>query len=303
MKRDAILLVGGGFIAQALLRQLAADGREVHVLSRRTTDADSSLGYWRQGDLQDRDDLLRLLANCGTVVHLASTTTPSVSAQQPMLEAGNLLPTLALLEVLQDFPETHLIYFSSGGTLYGNPDTLPVSESALVRPVSFHGAGKAAQEAFLHVLRTQGRAVTILRPANAYGPGQPLKNGFGLVRTVLEHLHRGTAIEIWGDGQAVRDYVFVDDVAFACRMMIDRPGDCETYNVGSGVGHSIDELVALAGKVSGRAPCLIHRPGRPGDVSKVVLSVDKLRALGWTPATSLDAGLSQTWAWLQETLA
>lgn len=303
MKRDAILLVGGGFIAQALLRQLAADGREVHVLSRRPADAVFSQGYWHQGDLQDREALRRLLANCGTVVHLASTTTPGVSGRRPMLEVDNLAPTLALMEILQDFPETHLIYFSSGGTLYGNPDTLPVFESAPMRPVSFHGAGKASQEIFLQVLRGQGRAVTILRPANAYGPGQPLKSGFGLVRTVLEQLHRGTAIEIWGDGQAVRDYVFVDDVASACRMMIDKPDDCETYNVGSGVGHSIDGLVALAGKVSGRAPRVIHRPSRRGDVSKVVLSVDKLRALGWAPATSLEAGLSQTWAWLQETLA
>lgn len=303
MKRDAILLVGGGFIAQALLRQLGADGREAHVLSRRPADADFSQGYWHQGDLQDREALRGLLANCGTVVHLASTTTPGVSGRRPMLEVENLAPTLALLEILQDFPETHLIYFSSGGTLYGNPDTLPVFESAPMRPVSFHGAGKASQEIFLQVLRGQGRAITILRPANAYGPGQPLKSGFGLVRTVLEQLHRGTAIEIWGDGQAVRDYVFVDDVASACRMMIDRPDDCETYNVGSGVGHSIDGLVALAGKVSGRAPRVIHRPGRRGDVSKVVLSVDKLRALGWAPATSLEAGLSQTWAWLQETLA
>lgn len=303
MKRDAILLLGGGFIAQALLRQLATDGREVHVLSRHPVDADFSYGYWHQGDLQDREALRRLLTNCGTVVHLASTTTPGVSARQPMLEGANLVPTLALLDVLQSFPETHLIYFSSGGTLYGNPDTLPVSESAPVRPVSFHGAGKAAQEEFLHVFRNQGRAVTVLRPANAYGPRQPLKSGFGLVRTVLEHLHRGTAIEIWGDGQAVRDYVFVGDVASACRMLIDRPGDCSTYNVGSGVGHSVNELVALAGKVSGRMPYLTRRPDRPGDVSKIVLSVDKLHALGWTPATSLEVGLSQTWAWLQETLA
>ena len=302
MKRDSILLLGWGFFAHALYRQLISDGREVHVLSRHPSDAGFSHGHWHRGDVQDRETLRKLLSICDTVVHLASTTTPGVSAQKPMLELANVASTLTLLEALQDYPERHLVYLSSGGALYGNPDILPVHEAAPMQPLSFHGAGKAAQEIFLNVLRSQGKAVTILRPANAYGPGQPLKNGFGLVRTVLEHLHRGTGIEIWGDGETVRDYVFVDDVASACRLMIDRPDDCETYNVGSGIGCSIKELLALAAKISDRCPRMVQRPERLGDVSKVVLSVDKIRALGWKPATSLEAGLSQTWAWLQEKL-
>lgn len=302
MKRDAILLLGWGFIARALYKQLSAQGREVHVLSRHPADADFSLGFWHRGDAQDREILSRLISGCMTIVHLASMTTPGVSSRKPSLELANLVPTLTLLEVLQDFPERHLIYFSSGGTLYGNPDSLPVREAASIRPLSFHGAGKAAQEIFLNVLRNHGTAVTILRPANAYGPGQPLKCGFGLIRTVLEQLHRGDAIEIWGNGEAVRDYIFVDDIASACMMMIDRPRDQETYNVGSGQGYSINELIALAAKVSGRLPRVVQRPGRVGDVSKVVLSVDKIRAQGWEPTTSLEAGLHQTWAWLQEHL-
>ena len=300
MNHRTILLIGSGFIAHALLRQLAAEGREVHVLSHHPAPADFPSSHWHQGDLRNRDVLCRLLKMCGTVAHLASLSTPSASAQRPTLEVANLEPTLALLELLQDFPQTHLIYFSSGGTLYGNPAIFPVTESAPMRPVSFYGAGKAAQELFLQILRDQGMPITILRPANAYGPNQPLKSGFGLVRTVLEHLNHGTNIEIWGDGEAVRDYVFVDDIASACQILIDRHDDCETYNVGSGMGHSINELIALAEKISGRSPRVIHRPSRQTDVSKVVLSIDKLQALGWRPATSLETGLRQTWAWLRK---
>lgn len=299
MNRGAILLLGWGFIAHALYRQLVTEGREIHVLSRHPADADFSHGHWHQGDLQDQGILCQLISTCNTVVHLASTTTPGVSARRPMLELANVAPTLTLLQALQNFSDRHLIYFSSGGSVYGNPDTLPVGETTSMQPLSFHGAGKAAQETFLHVLRCQGNAVTILRPANAYGPGQPLKSGFGLVRTVLEHLHRGTEIEIWGDGETVRDYVFVDDVASACRLMIDRYDDSQTYNVGSSTGYSINELVALAAKISGRCPRVIQRPGRLGDVNKVILSIDKLSALGWKPATSLEAGLRKTWEWLQ----
>ncbi|MDP1526689.1 MAG: NAD-dependent epimerase/dehydratase family protein [Rhodocyclaceae bacterium] len=310
--KGAVLLLGGGFIAQALSRQLVAAGREVHVLARRPTSreavrleaarrgcADFSGAVWHQGDAQDRALLQMLLPCCETVVHLASTTTPGVSARQPTLEIGNLAPVLMLLEVLQDFPTIHLIYFSSGGTLYGNPVTLPVAEEAPLRPLSYHGAGKAASELFLDVARQQGRAVTILRPANAYGPGQPLKPGFGLVRTMLEYLRRDTPLEIWGDGETVRDYVYIDDVAAACTLFVDRPDDSATYNVGSGTGYTINHLIKLASEVSGRIPKVIHHPGRVGDVARIVLDVSRLHATGWAPQVDLQSGLKRTWDWLR----
>lgn len=300
MTGDSILLLGGGFIGAAVARHLVAAGREVHVLSRRPASADFPHAHWHCGELQDRELLKQLLPACGTVVHLASETTPGVSARRPTLEAGNLLPTLMLLETLQECPDTHLIYFSSGGTLYGNPASLPVAEDAPLAPVSHHGAGKVAQEMFLLAFRAQGRAVTILRPANAYGPGQPLKSGFGLVRTVLEHLRRDTPLEIWGDGEAVRDYVHIDDVATACALFVDRPNDSATYNVGSGIGYTIDHLIRLASEISGRTPQVIHHPARVGDVARVVLDIARLRAVGWVPQVELESGLQQTWHWLRE---
>ena len=146
--------------------------------------------------------------------------------------------------MLQAQPETHLIFFSSGGTVYGNPQQLPVSEDSPIAPLSNHGAGKAAQESFCQALRAQGHAVTILRPSNAYGPGQTMKRGFGLVRTLLEHARLGTAMEIWGDGENVRDYIYIDDIVEATLRLIDQPQDCGTYNLGSGMGYSINQVKA-----------------------------------------------------------
>ena len=328
MMSDAVLLLGGGgFIGTVLACHLAAMGRQVHVVTRRPASADfisppcsqprlaaphgGGVGLGRPsadfssiqfhaGNLQDRALLARLLPVCGTVIHLASETTPGVSARCPTLEAGNLLPTLGLLEMLQEFPAIHLIYLSSGGTLYGSPDKLPVAEDAPLSPQSYHGAGKAAQEMFLQAFRAQGCAVTTLRPANAYGPGQSLRTGFGLVRTVMECIRRDLPLEIWGDGEAVRDYVYVDDVAAACALFVARPDDNSTYNVGSGEGCSINELIRRAGKVCGRMPRVEYRPARTGDVARVVLDITRLRAAGWVPKVSLDAGLQQTWAWLQD---
>lgn len=284
MSRDTVLLLGGnGFIGSALAKRLRQNKVPVLIVSH-----------------QNEEILAKALPECGTVVHLASATTPCSSARQSSLELPNLSLTLRLLDLLKAHRDTHLIFFSSGGTVYGNPTRLPATEDAPIAPLSNYGAGKASQEAFCEAFRTSGHAVTILRPSNAYGPGQALINGFGLVRTLLEHLHRNTTIEIWGDGQTVRDYVFIDDIISACHMMIDRPEDCETYNVGSGTGYTINELVALSRDTSGRKPLLIHRPARPGDVSKITLSVDRLRALGWAPMTTLEEGLSKTWSWLME---
>lgn len=293
-----VLLLGGGFIGTALAKRLALSGKEVHVLARHPPCSNIEGVHWHLGDIRNRHLLENLLSGCNTVIHLASTTTPGTSARFPLLEVDNLFPTLSVLDALQRFPHIHLVYFSSGGTLYGNPARLPVTENTPLDPLSFHGAGKASQEMFLQAFRAQGRAVTILRPANAYGPGQPLKAGFGLVRTVLEKLHKDEPIEIWGEGEAVRDYVYIDDVTAACSIFVDLPDDNGTYNIGSGEGHSINELIRLAGQVTGKKPEVIYRPSRRSDVVKVVLDISRLRAMGWAPKTDLSEGLSRTWEWM-----
>ena len=148
MNRDGVLLLGGsGFIGRALAERLNAERAVVHIVGR-----------------NDGDQLERAIPECGTVIHLASATTPGSSARNPNLELGNLALTLRLLELLQSQPETHLIFFSSGGTVYGNPDRLPVTEDAPIAPLSNHGAGKASQEVFLQAYRARGHAITMVRP-------------------------------------------------------------------------------------------------------------------------------------------
>jgi UDP-glucose 4-epimerase len=159
-----------------------------------------------------------------------------------------------------------------------------------------------ALEGFLQAFRTAGNAVTILRPSNAYGHGQGLRRGFGFVRSVLEHARNGSPLEIWGDGEAVRDFVYVEDVAEAVTLAIGNPADNGTYNVGSGQGHTLNEVLALAQRITGAAINTLHKPARDGDVRGVVLDVSRIRsALGWQPRINLDEGLRLTWEWLQRT--
>jgi len=285
VNRDNVLLLGGaGFIGSALAKRLRQEEISALVLGR-----------------SDVEQLEHVLPQCGTVIHLASGTTPGSSPAQPSLELENLALTSRLLELLKRHPETHLIFFSSGGTIYGNPDRLPVTEDCPIAPLSNHGVGKASQETFCQTARVEGHAVTILRPSNAYGPGQKLKSGFGLVRTMLEHALAGTQLEIWGDGENVRDFIYIDDIVEATTRLIRLPQDSGTYNLGSGTGFSINQVRRLVEAITGFDLRPIYRPQRGVDVRSVVLDNSRLHArLGWHPGIGLAQGLAWTWKALRD---
>ena len=285
MRRNSVLLLGGtGFIGSALAARLKQEEISVYILGR-----------------HDGERLEQVLPQCGTVIHLASATTPGSSATHPSLELGNLALTMRLLELLQGQPETHLIFFSSGGTVYGNPDRLPVTEDTPIAPLSNHGAGKAAQEAFCKAFRAQGHAVTILRPSNAYGPGQTIKSGFGLVRTMLEHVRVGTQLEVWGDGENIRDFIYIDDIVEVSLRLVKLPQDSGTYNLGSGLGYSINQVRAIVEAVCGKELQTIYRQARGVDVRSVVLDNSRLNAqLGWQPSMRLADGVARSWEWLKQ---
>jgi UDP-glucose 4-epimerase len=282
VSRDGVLLLGGtGFIGSALAARLLREGVPVRVVSRVNL---QHLPQW--------------LTGCSTVIHLASATTPGSSSALPALEQANLDLTRHLVHCLQAHPEIHLIYFSSGGTVYGNPVQLPVDEDAPLAPLSPYGVAKVTQETMCQELRTRGKyAVTILRPSNAYGPGQTVTSGFGLVRTLLEHARLGTPMGIWGDGNNVRDFIYIDDVVDAALSLIRRPQDSGVYNLGNGMGHSINQVKQLVEQVTGLRIHTEHRPARGVDVRAGVLDSAKLsHRLGWLPGVELAQGVERTWA-------
>jgi UDP-glucose 4-epimerase len=278
VSHEHVLLLGGtGFIGSALTTRLRRDLRVVHVVGRKEV-----------------HKLKQLLSNCSTVIHLASATTPSASSEQPALEQANMDLTGYLVQCLKGHPDTHLIYFSSGGTVYGNPLQLPVCEDSAITPISPYGMAKVAQENICRGLRAQGNAVTILRPSNVYGPGQTAKPGFGLVRTLLEHARLGTTLDIWGDGTNVRDFIYIDDIIEATLSLISRPQRSETYNVGGGLGYSVNQVKNLVEQATGLQINTVYRAARGIDVHAVVLDSTRLYAqMGWKPEVSLAQGIGR----------
>jgi UDP-glucose 4-epimerase len=293
---SGILLVGGtGFIGRALAESLAAEGREVHVLSRKPAPGLPAGVLGHVGDQGDRAILRPLLGRCAQVIHLASATTPGDTVWSPSAEAeASLLPVLHFLECLQDFPESRVIFVSTGGALYGNADG--ANETTTPAPGSYHGAGKVALEAFFSVLgQRRSGGLTILRPSNIYGPGQGLRAGFGIIRTLLERARDGGTITILGDGSSVRDYLYIDDMVAACRSALVGPSG--VFNIGAGVGTSLNELIQQVQEVTGRVLLVERQPSRASDVQRIVLDVTSAREmLGWQPSVRLSEGLGLTWA-------
>jgi UDP-glucose 4-epimerase len=242
-----------------------------------------------------------LLDQYGIIVHLASTSTPGTFADRPVMECEeNLLQFLRFIEISECRPDLPIVYISSGGAVYGEPPDLPVVESCRLAPISNHAAGKAAAECFLSVQASRGRRITVLRPSNVFGPGQYLKPGFGVIRTMLEHLRRGTAMNIWGDGGSLRDYLYIDDFVSAMQRVVERP-IVGTFNLGSGQGHSLNRLREIVERVSERSLTVSYRPRRAVDVGGVVLESAAFRATyGWSTAVGIEEGIRRTWAWVRE---
>lgn len=299
-----VLVIGGcGFIGSHVVDCLLQGGVEVRVLDRRPEAFRPPLPGvdYVMGDFADTAQVFEALAGMDAVVHLASTTVPATSNLDPVADiSGNLIPLVRLLEVMRSAGVRKMIYLSSGGTVYGVPQTDPVSESHPLNPISSYGIVKIAIENYLFMEQAlHGLQPVVLRASNPYGPRQGHTGIQGLIGTHLWRLARNEQIEVWGDGSVVRDFLHVKDLAALClrALQADVTG---IFNAGSGEGASVAEVVDKICATVGGDVTPLYKPGRNFDVPRVVLDVTKAEAeLGWQRQISLEAGLAETWAWVQ----
>ncbi|HEL3783739.1 TPA: NAD-dependent epimerase/dehydratase family protein [Stenotrophomonas maltophilia] len=295
----ALVIGGNGFIGTHLVRALCRRGDTVVVLDRFAPRADGNLAGvdYHVGDFHDPLLLRRVLPGVDAVYHLASCTVPSTADADPESDVqGNLLGTLALLATMREQGIRRICYFSSGGTVYGNPERVPVPESHALRPISSYGIVKVAIEQYLAMFQRQGWLdPVIIRPSNPYGPGQALGGIQGAVAVFLGKALAGQRVQIWGDGEIIRDYVYIDDVVDLAMLAVDS-GKNSVFNVGSGAGNSLNALCDTIRRVTGIPVQVDYLPGRSFDVKAVVLDVTQAREqLGWYPRIDLEAGVRRTW--------
>lgn len=301
---DAVLVLGaGGFIGRRLTETLSANGHRVVAVTRTPLpDALEGVNLY-YGQLRETDEFLRALEGCGAIVHAASASTPGSTGGRPLSELqGNLTPSLAMLEALQQRPDIKLVYLSSAGTLYEDQIGPPATEQSPIAPRSYHGAAKAATEHFIHAWCAQGYgSATIVRPTNVYGPQQQVRANFGIIPTCFVKMMRCEPLSVWGDGSMTRDYLYVDDLIDLCLRIIQKPSQrgLITVNASSGQSISLNDLFKELETVAGLPLLRSYDTRRSLDARHI--SVDSTLAsslYGWRASMPLHEGLRNTWTWL-----
>jgi UDP-glucose 4-epimerase len=303
-QRNRALVIGCGFIGSHVVTELAANGRPPIVLTRSRPPgevvASIGSGDLHLGDAANPADLAAALDGVGDVIYTAGGLLPADSEKHPeRSEALTLAPLRAVLEALRTRPGTRLSYVSSGGTVYGEPETVPVSETAPTR--AFGSYGKlhlACEEEIARHREEHGLRARVLRCSTVYGEYQLPDRGQGAVVTFLHRIEHGLPIDLFGGGSTVRDYVYAGDVARAIIALLDRDEEPAILNVGSGEGTSLLELLrAVEAQVGHKADVREH-PERGFDVHRIILDTSRLGDLLGLQPTPLGAGIARTHRWL-----
>lgn len=293
---------GGGFIGQWVVRQLLARGDSVVVVGRsqRPRGLPMDIDYVMAEYGTDKV-LSEAIKKAEALIHLAYATVPSTSFSDPIFDLmANVPPSVTLFQQVAAVGIKRLVLVSSGGTVYGDTETLPIREDASTNPVSPYGITKLTIERYAHMYHAlTGLPVVTMRPGNAYGVRCEGGPGGGFVTAAVKSAVNGVPLHIFGDGSAIRDYIHVSDVAagIVAGLVDGVPG--EIYNIGTGIGLSNVDIVRLVGAVLGPKHGQIevqYQPFRGFDVAANVLDSSRLAAAsGWKPTVSIEAGIEELW--------
>jgi UDP-glucose 4-epimerase len=303
-----ILVLGGsGFLGSHIVDKFLAEKHDVVVYDlypERFRRSPAGIKF-HTGDFGNVGALSELIATgFDTVIHCVSTTTPKSSNESPEFDIqSNVIGTLYLLDICVKHNVGKLVFLSSGGTVYGDiGDKDMVAETHAVRPMCSYGVSKLTIEHYLDVYRhLRGLNYVALRLSNPYGERQSPLRALGALTVFLHRSLKRQNVEIWGDGTVTRDYIYVGDVANAVYLASVNPIS-GIYNVGTGTGLSLRDILAQIARVVGREPEVTWLASRSFDVPRIVLDATKLREMTqWSCATSLDDGVTITANWLRNT--
>ncbi len=307
---------GAGFIGSNLVDTLLREGHAVTVVDNLSTGKFENLLNVKDAAKENRFNFLHvdirddaLVAafkgkEQDAVIHLAAQPDVRVSVKNPVLDADvNVLGTLNVIQTAVENGVKRFINTSSGGCVYGEPDSIPVSEDAPRHPDSPYGVSKQVAEEYIRYYeRSRGISCCTLALANVYGPRQNAFGEAGVVAIFIGRILAGEECVIYGDGEQTRDFVYVDDVIDAYRAALTS-GDGEFLNIGTGVETSVNALYREIAEIMDWDLPPAYAAAREGELEHIALDAAKAaRVLGWKPATPLREGLERTVEWYRQNL-
>ena len=303
-----ILVLGGsGFLGSHIVDKFLAEKHDVCVYDlypERFRRSPKGIRF-HTGDFGNVGALDELISTgFDAVIHCVSTTTPKSSNESPEFDIqSNVIGTLYLLDICVKHKVGKLVFLSSGGTVYGDIGELElVDESHAVKPMCSYGVSKLTIEHYLDVYKhLRGLDYVALRLSNPFGERQSPLRALGALTVFQHRTLKGQSVEVWGDGAVTRDYIYVGDVANAVYLATVHPIS-GIYNVGTGTGLSLRDILSRIEDVVGVAPAVSWLPSRAFDVPRIVLDATRLRTdTDWECLTSLQDGIEITTDWLRQT--
>lgn len=297
-----ILVTGGaGFIGSHVVDLFVSHGYEVVIVDDLSTGRASNLNpaaKFYQMDI--RDPKIREVFEVERpdfVSHHAAQMDVRRSVAQPLFDADvNILGSINLIECAKEFNVKHFVYISTGGAVYGEPETLPCDEMHPINPICQYGASKHTVEHYLYMYNVNyGLQYTVLRYPNVFGPRQDPHGEAGVVAIFTGKMLDNEPVTINGDGEQTRDFVFVRDCARANLLAVTVDHAPGIYNIGWGRPTSINEIFTNLVKITSYTHPVSYGPAKVGETRHIYLDASKAnRDLGWSPTLSLEEGLRET---------
>ena len=240
-----VLVFGGGFIGGNLIHLLAKNGAQVSCFDHKPMEWHHPAIRHITGNFFDFEQVKKALEQADVVVHTISTIAPGSSRLQYM--QGYERDFLSSLRMLDEAAKQgiRVLFLSSGGTVYGESGAMRIPESAPLNPINHYGCVKVCIEQVMRQFRREGADFRIARISNAYGPGQNYLGGVGFIDAATKCACTGKSVQIWGDGENIRDYIYIDDICEILMRYLQYDGPEAIVNVGTGIGTTQNEVVAL----------------------------------------------------------
>lgn len=293
MKNKVLIIGGNGFIGSNLAGYLADRGMDVYSFDMVYPQKPNEKITYIQGDFFDDNILKKIIEGMNVIYHAISTINPGNSNEKYMMGySRDFIQTVKLCSMIQN-TDTKMIFLSSGGTVYGRQKKQPIQESAVAMPINHYGNVKLCIENTLRIFDIQAHAkMLIARISNPYGPGQDFRKGVGFIDAVIKKALAKETVEIWGDGNIIRDYIYIDDVI---RMLYDLSkyeGDEVIFNISSGKGVSQNEIVKIVEKINGSLN-YIYKESRSVDVESIILDNTKINSISSGNLIDIEQGIKR----------
>lgn len=303
MKNKRCLVAGAnGFIGRHLTEYLINKGHHVVAFDKSSnfehfSHIDNNYIQKVSGDFCKYEELNNVVEGCDWVFHLVSTTLPSSSNGNMVYDVQtNITSSIRLFDLCIKHKVQKVIFSSSGGTVYGIHSKLPLTEDHICNPIVSYGITKLAIERYAILYgHIHGLDTVSLRISNPYG-SYHTNTMQGVIPIFIKKILNSQTITIWGDGSIVRDYLYISDLVDAFYRAAIYTGGERVFNIGSGIGITLNQLVHEVMKVAGINTKIVYEPSRKFDIPSVILDINKSKKdLGWSPSIPFDEGLRKTW--------